>query len=186
MISASIDIDGPDDCRVRKFLENCLLTTPLGAQPSGSFRQEKFLKWKGELELLAITQKSLRSWIRIGDYLSLSFKLSKMFSHLRVLSRIDMRNVNKSLDTGLARNSSKTSGSMNVDVVKVEVPRLKLTPDQVEGDVGVSQRFPDRLFVFEVKGWEQNLTQIAANSKPQNVVMFTPIRNDQLKARCYI
>lgn len=75
-----------------------------------------------------------------------------MFSHLRVLSRIDMRNVNKSLDTGLARNSSKTSGSMNVDVVKVEVPRLKLTPDQVEGDVGVSQRFPDRLFVFEVKG----------------------------------
>ena len=74
------------------------------------------------------------------------------FPNLRVLSSIDMRNVDESLDTGFARNLCKTSSSVNVDVVKLEVPRLELAPDQVECDVGVSQRFPDRFFVLEVKG----------------------------------
>ena len=44
VVIPAIDVDGPDDGGVRKFLKNSLFTTPLGAQPSRSLGQENPLQ----------------------------------------------------------------------------------------------------------------------------------------------
>ena len=104
-----------------------------------------------------------------------------MKTYLWLLCRVDVRNVNESLDSGFPGELGQPPGSVDVDVVELEVPGLELATDQVEDDVGVSHRFSDRLFVSQVKRREQDLAEVAHHPQPEGVVVVAAVGNDDLK-----
>ena len=101
-------------------------------------------------------------------------------SYPRVLSSVDVRDVDESLDPGLASDLGEAPRAVNVDVVEGEVPALELATDEVEDHVGVSHGLPDGLLVAKVEGREEDLAEIAAETESANVHVVPTVWNDQL------
>ena len=77
---------------------------------------------------------------------------------------------------------AETVVTFDVNIVVSEIFRLPLAADQVDDHVRVLHGLPQRIFVLQIEGLVEDLTEIAAHLERVHVVVVAPVRNEQLGA----